>query len=170
MSGNLPAYILKSCTLFVDKETKVGQTEQITLPTLEIKTEEMRNGGMIKPREVPMGYNVTTASFTVVGVDPALYKLLGFAPGANVPIIAYGYVQDEDGAEHSARAEMTCLVKKLDGGDWKEAEVAPTQIEMAVHAYRFFMDDEEVARLDDFNAVFGGVSVMPGRADALRLA
>jgi len=170
MAGNLPAYILKDTTLFVDKESKVGQTEEITLPVLEVKTEEMRNGGMIKPREVAFGFAVTTASFSISGVDPAIISLFGLAPGNDIPLIAYGYLQDEDGKSHAARAEMTCMIKKADLGGWKAGEAAPLEIECAVHAYRLFIDDEVIAELSDFEAAFGGVSVMPGRTDALRLS
>lgn len=170
MPGNLPVYILKDVTLYVDKESKIGQSEEITLPTIEVAMVEMRNGGMIKPREVSMGYSVLSASFSVSGVDPALYALYGIAPGVAKPIIAYGYLQDEDGTEHSARAEMMCGPKKADAGGWKSGEAAPTETEWTVHSYRLFVDDEVIVEIDDFDAKFGGVSVMPGRIDALRLA
>ena len=170
MAGNLPAYILKNATLFVDKESKIGQSEEITLPTIEAKTEEMRNGGMIKPREVSFGFNALNVSFTLSGVDPAMFGLFGIAVGKSIPIIAYGYLQDEDGKTHSARCEMTCMPKKLDLGGWKSGDPSPLGCEFAVHAYRLFVDDIEIAVLDDFEAKFGGVNVTPGANDALRLS
>jgi len=169
MAGNLPAYILKNCTLFVDKESKIGQTEEITLPSVEVKTEEMQNGGMIKPREVAFGFNTLSTSFSLSGVDPAMFDLFGIAVGKSVPIIAYGYLQDEDGQNHSARAEMTCMPKKLDLGGWKSGEKAPLGCEFAVHAFRLFVDDREIVAINDFEAAFGGVNVAPGANEALRL-
>lgn len=170
MAGNLPAYILKNNTLFVNKESKIGQTEEITLPAIEVKTEEMRNGGMIKPREVSFGFNTLTASFSLSGIDPAMFSLFGIAVGKEVPIIAYGYLQDEDGKSHAVRCEMTCMPKKLDMGGWKSGDPSPMASEFAVHAYRLFMDDVEIAAISDFEAVFGGVNVTPGASDALRLS
>ncbi len=170
MPGTLPAYVVKDNTLFIDKDSKIGQVKELTLPVVEFKTEEMRNGGMIKPREVRMGLTVSNASFTLVGFDPQVLGLYGVAPGTDKPIIAYGYLQDEDGTEHSARCEMMAAPKKFDPGTWTPGEPAPVETEWAANSYRLFVDDEEVAYVDDFTARFGGVEVFPGRTDALRLA
>ena len=170
MPGTLPAYILKDVTLFIDKDSKIGQTKEITLPVIEFKTEEMRNGGMIKPREVNMGLNTTEASFTLTGFDPAVLALYGIAPGSAAPIIAYGYMQNEDGSSHSARCEMMAAPKKFDPGTWSSGEPMPVSTDWSVHSFRLFVDDELIASVDDFNAVIGGQEVFPGRADALRLA
>lgn len=169
MSGTLPAYVLKDCTLFVNGVSKVGQSQEISLPVLEIKTEEMRNGGMIKPREVFFGFSVLQASFTLAGFDPAMFGLFGITIGQEFPLFAYGYMQSENGKQHSARAEMGVMMKKVDPGTWKPGEPAPTEHEVAVQNFRLFVDDEEIASVTDFDAVFNGVSVTPGRADALRL-
>ena len=170
MSGTLPAYVVKDNTVFIDTDSYIGQVEELTLPVVEFKTEEMRNGGMIKPREVKMGLEMTSASFKLTGLLPEVLKLYGVAPGSDVPIITYGYLQDEDGASHTARCEMMASPKKFDPGSWKPGDPAPVETEWSVNSFRLFVDDEEVAYVDDFTARFGGVDVFPGRADALRLA
>lgn len=169
MASNLPSYILRDCTLFVDKESQIGQTDEITIPVLEVKTEEMRNGGMIKPREIHLGYNATSASFKFTSFDPALIALFGLEAGSEIPIIAYGYFQDEDGTTHSGRAEMRGFFKKFDAGSWKAGDVASSETEFTAHSYRIFMDDEEILSVDDFDISRNGVSERPGRRQALRL-
>lgn len=169
MASNLPAYVLRDCTLFVDAESKIGQTDEITIPVLEAKTEEMRNGGMIKPRLVHLGYNATNASFTFTSFDPALIALFGLEAGREIPVIAYGYFQDEDGTEHQGRAEMRGFFTKNDPGAWKTGEVATNSTEFTAHAYRIFMDDEEILSVDDFEVRRNGVSERPNRRAALRL-
>lgn len=169
MTSNLPAYVLRDCTLFVDAESKIGQTDEITIPVLEVKTEEMRNGGMIKPRLVHLGYNATNASFTFTSFDPALIALFGLEAGREIPVIAYGYFQDESGAEHAGRAEMRGFFTKNDAGTWKVGEVATNSTEFTAHAYRIFMDDDEILSVDDFEVRRNGVSERPNRAAALRL-
>ena len=168
--SNLPAYILKDCSLFVDAESKIGQTEEIVLPTMEVKTEEFRNGGMVKPREVHMGYAVTQASFKLSAYDPHVLGLFGIAPGAEKPIIAYGYLQDEDGTEHAARCEMRGYIKKADAGTWKTGDKAALDNEFAVNSYRLFIDDTLIAEVDDFDVVINGVSATPNRKDILRFS
>jgi hypothetical protein len=168
MAKNLPAYVLRDCTLFVDAESQIGQTDEIVLPVLEVKSEEMRNGGMIKPRRIHMGYNTTDASFTFTSFDPALIALFGLEAGKEIPIIAYGYFQDEDGAEHEGRAEMRGFFTKNDAGTWKAGDVASNSTEFTAHAYRIFMDDEEILSVDDFDVKRNGVSERPGRRAALR--
>lgn len=169
MAKNLPAYVLRDCTLFVDKESQIGQTDEIVLPVLEVKTEEMRNGGMIKPRRIHLGYNTTDASFTFTSFDPALLSLFGLEAGQEIPIIAYGYFQDEDGVSHDGRAEMRGFFTKNDAGTWKAGDVASNSTEFTVHSYRVFMDDEEILSVDDFDVRRNGVSERPGRRVALRL-
>lgn len=169
MASNLPAFILRDCTLFVDKESQIGQTDEIVLPVLEVKTEEMRNGGMIKPRKIHMGYNATDANFKFTSFDPALISLFGLGAGGEIPIIAYGYFQDEDGTEHDGRAEMRGYFTKYDAGTWKVGEVSMSDTDFTVHSYRLFMDDEEIISVDDFDVSRNGVSERPARRNALRL-
>lgn len=166
--SNLPAYVLRDCTVFVDAESQIGQTDEIVLPVLEVKTEEMRNGGMIKPRLVHMGYNATGASFKFTSFDPVLISLFGLGAGKAIPIIVYGYLQDEDGTEHEGRAEMSGFFTKNDAGTWKVGDVASDSTEFTVHDYRLFMDDEEILAVSDFDVSRNGVSERPARRSALR--
>lgn len=166
--SNLPAYILKDVSLFVDKESKIGQMDEFTIPVLEVEDEKIRNSGMIKPRSINMGYKETEFSLKSTAFDPQLLLLFGFAPGVEKPIIAYGYLQDEDGTEHTARCEMLGYFKKFDPGKWKTGESAHLDGDYCVNSYRLFIDDELIAEVDDFDVLIGGVSATPGRKEALR--
>lgn len=170
MAKRLPAYILRDCSLAIEGDVRIGQCAEITLPKLAEQNEEMRNAGMIKPREVWLGFEKTEASFKETAFDPAVMKLYGVAGGADKTVIAYGYLMDEDGAEHAARLEMTCRIKVMDFGDWAAGEKAENQYELAVHSGQLFVDDEDIYAFSDFNASVGGQELMPGRADALRLS
>ncbi|SMC43241.1 hypothetical protein SAMN06297251_102147 [Fulvimarina manganoxydans] len=164
-----PAYILKNVSLSVEGDVRIGQCQSITIPVLERTMEEFRNAGMIKPREVAMGYEVTTATFTETAFDPAVMALFGIVNGSNRNIIAYGYLESEDGREHEARFEMVCDFKKVDGGDWSPGEKAETEYEIAVHEGRLVIDGTEVYAYDDFGITIGGVKQQPGMAGALRM-
>lgn len=170
MANKLVGFVLKDCNLNIDGNTRVGQCSEITLPVMEETMESFRNAGMIKPREVAMGYEMTEAAFKETSFDPDVMKLFGVATGKNTNIIAYGYLESEDGSEHNARAEMVCRIKKTDAGSWASGEKAESEYGVAVHAYKLFVDDEEIYALDDFEFAVGGVVRRPGRRTALRLA
>jgi len=170
MSNRLPAYILKDVTLVAADGNRSGQTMEITIPVMEKTMEDFRNAGMLKPREVSMGYEVTTCSFKETAFDPEMLQLYGIGQGRASPLIAYGYMESEDGREHSTRFEMSVDVKKIDAGSWSPASKAETEYEVTVHSGVLYVDDAEVFAFDDFSMRIGGVEQRPGRRDALRLA
>jgi len=169
MANNLPAYILKDASLVAADGNRIGQAMEITIPVLEKTMEEFRNAGMIKPREVTMGHEVTTCTFKETAFDPDMLRLYGLAPGATHPMIALGYLESEDGREHAARFEMEAEVKKIDAGAWAPASKAETEYEVTVHSGALFVDDAEIIAFDDFTYRVGGVEQHPGRRAALRL-
>jgi len=167
--ANLPAYILKDTTLVAADGNRIGQAMEITIPVMEKTTEEFRNAGMIKPREVTMGHEVTTCTLKETAFDPDMLHLYGLAPGDTHPIIALGYLESEDGREHEARFEMEAEVKKIDAGAWSPASKAETEFEVTVHSGALFIDDQEILAFDDFSYRVNGQVQHPGRADALRM-
>ncbi len=169
MAGNRkPAYILKNCNLLVAGENRIGQCASITIPVPERQMEEFRNAGMIKPREVAMGYNVTTCTFREAALDPAVLKLFGIVTG-NHPVIAYGYLEDEGGQEHHARFEMVADFKSQNGGDWTPGDKNEPEYELAVHEGRLVIDDEEIFAFDDFSFTINGKRQQAGMYAALRM-
>lgn len=170
--SNIPAFVIKDCTFLADATNRIGQCSKITIPVLEKTMEEFRNAGMIKPREVPMGFETTTCQFEETAFDPQMLKL--FDMGADELMIARGYMQSEDGTEHAARFEMYAEVKKIDAGDWSPASKATTNYDVTVHRGTLYIEtngqDEEVFRFTDHEMAIGGVVQNPGRARALGTA
>jgi len=70
MANNLPRLLVRNCNLFADRNNLIGQIGDVTPPVPQEKLEEMRNSGMIKPREVKMGYEKLEFSFKMSGFDP----------------------------------------------------------------------------------------------------
>lgn len=168
MASKLPAYILKRNTLVAGGANRIGQCSEITIPVLEKTMEAMRNAGMIKPRMIDLGLEATELAFKETALDPAMMALfLGNGPAQD--IIAYGYLESEDGREHSARIEMVCDMTKMDFGNWAEGSKAENEFSATVHSYRFFIDDEEILAVDDFSLRVRGVEHQPGARRALRL-
>ena len=171
MAETLPSFVLKNVTLFLNGGSQIGQVSELTLPVVEFKKEEMQNAGMIKPREVIMGLNATSFEAKFTGIDPSVLKLHGYGPGDEIPIIAYGYMQDEGtDLKHENRCEMQTSPSKWDAGTWAASTPSPVDTAWSVHSFKLFGDDdEEIASVNDFGASFGGKEIFPGMADALRL-
>ncbi|SHE79402.1 hypothetical protein SAMN05444339_10281 [Loktanella atrilutea] len=169
MAKKLPAYVIKDVSLFAPGApgSRIGQCSEITIPVLEKTMESFRNAGMIKPIEIAMGYETTECSFTETSFDPDMLKLFGI--GAASSMVAYGYMADEDGTEHSCRFQMVGDVKKIDAGSWASGTKGEHSYDMTVHSGTLFIDDQEIIRFTPHRFWVGGVEQFPGRANALRL-
>ncbi|HMR14675.1 MAG TPA: phage major tail tube protein, partial [Arachnia sp.] len=79
--SDMPRYILRNCTIFADRVSKLGQASEISLPVPTEKLEELRNAGMVLPIDIPMGYEKLEASFKLTAFDPQVITLFGLAVG-----------------------------------------------------------------------------------------
>lgn len=166
---NLPRYILRDCTLWADRESKLGQIGDITPPVPEAKREEMRNAGMIKSRNVHMGYNALEFSFKMPGFDPQILKLFGVRTGEDTPFMITGAHVDEDGTVHSAVLDIRGRLYKPDAGTWKGGDLPENSYAVDVNYYKLEIDGEEIYEISDFDFRVGGVSQRQGIRNALLL-
>ncbi len=166
--SEMPRYIMRNCTIFVDRESKVGQAKEISLPVPEMKVEELRNAGMVMPIEVSLGYEKLENSFKMTAFDPQTLRLFGLAPGKTREFMITGELRDEDGTVHSAVAYIRGFIKKTDAGGWQPGEMAETDFEVSIRYYKLEVDGRELIEMDPFNVSIGGVSqTADGRAAML---
>ena len=158
MAKTLPSFILRDCMLFIDRENKLGQIGDITPPVPEQKRDAMRNAGMIKPRQVHMGYEALEFSFKMPGFDPQVLKLFGIRPGVETPFMITGALVDEDGEVHSAVMSIRGKVYKPSAGTWKGGDMAENDYAVDVNYYKLEIDGEPIYEVDDFDFKVGGVS------------
>ena len=166
---HLPRFILRNCMLWADRDSKLGQIGDITPPAPEVKLEEMRNTGMIKPRKVNMGYEALEFGFKMPGLDPQVMKLYGIKPGEENPFMITGALVDENGDEHSAVMTIRGFVYKVDHGTWKPGDMAENDHQCSVNYYKLEVDGEELIEMDDFDVKIGGESQYRGIRNALLL-
>lgn len=169
MANNLPSFLLRDCMLWADRESKIGQIGDITLPVPQEKVEELRNAGMSMPIEVKMGYEKLEFSFKMSGFDPQVLKLFGLAPGTETPFMITGATVDEDGTEHSAVLTVRGFLKQADAGTWKGGDQAENDYMVSVRYYKLEIDGEEIYEMDPFDVRVGGVSQRAGIRNALLL-
>ncbi|ASS56890.1 phage major tail tube protein [Rhizobium leguminosarum] len=167
--SNKPRLLLRDCMLWADRESKIGQIGDITPPVPQKKLEEIRNGGMIKPREVSLGYEKLGFSFKMPGLDPQIVKLFGLRPGSENSFLITGALVDEDGTVHSAVMTVRGFLNQLDHGNWKPGEMAENDNMVSVNYYKLEVDGEELIEMDDFDIKIGGVSQYQDIRNALLL-
>ncbi|CAH1657260.1 Phage major tail tube protein [Hyphomicrobiales bacterium] len=164
-----PAYILRNCTIFVDRDSKVGQASEITVPPMKVKYEEFRNAGMVKPRRVALGYETLEMSFAMTALDPATLKLFGLRPGVEKEFMATAALVDEDGTVHPATVYMRGFLDGFDPGAWTPGEKASTSHTVSVHYVKLEIDGSPLVEADDYDVKIGGESQTGGIRSALML-
>lgn len=167
--SNLPRFLLRNCMLWADRESKLGQIGDITPPVPQAKLEELRNAGMIKPREVAMGFEKLEFGFKMSGLDPQILKLFGLKPGTENLFLITGALVDEDGTEHSAVMTIRGFLKQADPGNWKPGDMAENDYSVSVNYYKLEVDGDELIEMDDFDVKIGGISQHSGMRNSLLL-
>ncbi|MCF7646902.1 phage major tail tube protein [Bacillus subtilis] len=167
--SNLPRLILRDCMLWADRESKLGQIGDITPPVPQKKLEELRNAGMVKPREVMLGYEKLEFSFKMPSLDPQILTLFGLKPGVENPFMITGALVDEDGTVHSAVMNIRGFLKQADAGSWKTGDLSESDYQVSVHYYKLEVDGVNLIEMDDFDVKINGVSQYKDIRNALLL-
>ena len=83
--------VLKNFNLFVDGVGYAGLVEDLTLPKLSLKRDDIYNGGMDLPIDVEMGMDKLECDFTLSEYNEAIIKKFGLRDGtAQVPMTLKG--------------------------------------------------------------------------------
>lgn len=167
--SNLPRYILRDCMLWADRASQLGQIGEIQTPELSRKMEEMRNAGMIKARDVSLGYEKLGFGFKMPTVDPKIITLYGLKVGSENPFMITGALVDEDGTTHSAVMNIRGFMNKFDAGAWKPGSLAESDYQVSVNYYKLEIDGVNLLEVDDFDIKINGVSQYSDIRNALLL-
>lgn len=157
MSEN-PKYILRNCTIFVDRVSKVGQASEVELPKPEETLEEIRNAGMVMPIDIKLGYSKLEMGFKMTAFDPEVLKLFGLAVGVIKEFMVTGALADEDGTVHSAVAYVRGFLKSPQSDTWKPGQKSETDYQVSIRSYKLEIDGNEIIEMDPFEVKIGGVS------------
>jgi P2 family phage contractile tail tube protein len=148
---------LKNFTLFIEGFGYAGAIEEIQLPTLKIKTDEHRVGGMDAPLDLDMGMEKLEASFTLTKLDPYALSMLGASPSPKWS--ARGSIIDDQGNERPAIAKAQGICTASEPSAFKSGEKATYKFSFTLHFYEYAVDGEEVYFIDVKNMVrrIGGI-------------
>ena len=156
--SDMPRYILRNCTIFADRVSKIGQASEITLPVPTEKVEELRNAGMVMPIDIPMGYEKMEAGFKLSGFDPQVIVLFGLEIGAEREFMVTGALAHEDGTVVNATAYIRGRLIKNDHGGWKPGDMAENDFSITLRYYKLEVEGSTLIEMTPFDVIVGGTS------------
>jgi P2 family phage contractile tail tube protein len=149
--------ILKNFNAFVNGRGFQGRIDEIELPELALKMEEIRMGGMDGSYEVDMGMETLTSKLTIKDPDAGLYRLFGVA---NTRVQFRGhFVRDQTNESVNVVVTLGGKMKKLGQGSWKSGDPNSTECEFTHDFYSLSIGGEEVHYVDIPNMIrrIGGI-------------
>ena len=161
---------LKGFQVFIDGVGYAGKVEEGAPPPIELRTEEVDNGGLAGTVDVFMG-QVAKMEFeiTLSEINPDVSKLIG---RSDVPIAFRGAIGNETSGITTVLIDTRCLVKKSEIGAFKAGEKGTQKFTLTANYYKETIDGTETVEIDVQNMLFksGGVDHMADIRSALGFA
>lgn len=139
--------ILKQFNLMIAGQGMAGIVTQLTLPSLNLKTEEHRAGGMDTPVEIDMGMEKMELKFTLAEHLNLVYR----AFGTEVQYTFRGAKVGEGGVVEPMIIEARGVCKSLDGTNVKAGDPNPLECTMTVRYIKILINGERVVEVDALN-------------------
>ena len=158
MSDNMPRFILRDCTVFINQNVQIGQAKEITIPALTQKTDELRNSGMVMPIAIPMGYEKLELTIKLTSFDPNNIELFGLKVGKTHDYMVTGALANEDGAVTQAIVYMQGRLDKIDPGSWKTGDISECSLTISVRYYKLEIGGQAIVEIGPFDVSINGVS------------
>jgi P2 family phage contractile tail tube protein len=141
---------LKNFSLFVDGRGLAGLIETLTLPTITLKMEGLRAGGMDAPIEHDMGMELLEGSFQLQEYQPDTMALLGHG---NVQLTARGAIRRDGEDAVAVVVNMTGMIKQIEPGDWKAGDMNTPTFQYTLRYYKLTVAGREVYEIDKVNMI-----------------
>lgn len=141
---------LHNFNVIIDGRPMAGVAEEITLPSLERKTESYRGAGMLGPVELDLGMEALKLDFTLAEFNTDVLKSWGIndASGINVRFMGAARVNDGTGAVQAIEISVRGRWKKVEQGNAKNGDLAKMKVEMPLTYYRYKADGEALIEVD----------------------
>ncbi len=149
--------ILKNFNLLIEGIGYAGQIEQLTLPKLNLKTEDFQLGGLDIPVKMDVGMEPMTCEITLLSYDVNVIKGFGVPTGRHSShqlkrFMLKGACQNEQGEIIPVNVNLSGTWQSLDFGVWKASEQAKLIATINVRYYKLTVADEILMEVDVDNA------------------
>ncbi len=161
--------VLKNFNLFVDGIGYAGVVEDLTLPKLSVKMDDLYTGGMDAPIDLEMGMDKLECDFSLCEYKPEVIKKFGLRSGAEVPLTLKGGLDDESTTVTPVEVKLKGIWKDIDMGSWKAGDKASLKVSVTLRYYKLTIGSEELVEVDVPNMVrkIDGVDQLASMRDAI---
>jgi P2 family phage contractile tail tube protein len=145
---------LKNFATFVDGENYMGETPEVTLPTLSRKMEEYRAGGMNGPVSLDLGQEKMEAELKMAGFQTEL--LAGFgAPTHDATLLRFaGAIQQDDtAAVEAVEVVMRGRIQEAKPDNIKAGDLTNITYKFPLSYYKLTVNGEVKVEIDLVNMV-----------------
>lgn len=158
--------IFRNLNAFINGGSYAGKVSECTPPSLKLKTEEGRYGGMDVPIEHDMGMETLIANLTLPEYNTAMAKTFG-KDGTN--IVMRGAYQDEAKNTSAVVITLTGMTKELDSDPWKPGQKAEYKGVFTCTYYKLEIDGATIHEIDPANMIriIDGVDQLAAQRTAL---
>lgn len=150
--------ILKGFNAYLDGENFIGRVEEVTLPDLNINTQDYRAGGMDASVDLDMGMDKLDVSFTLGEWTPSVIKQLGLLT-ADRQLVIRGALQRQGEAAVGVAIRLQGGIKTLNRDALKQGEKGSMKVTMNCNSYIEEQGGERLVEIDvlNFKRIIGGV-------------
>lgn len=146
--------VLKRFNIFMDGANYVGETEEITLPTLKRKMEEHRSGGMPGPIKIDLGQDAIELEWKAAGFIVEQYKAYGAVKHDKVLVRFAGGIQADDSEDvQSIEVTVRGRAEEINPGSAKAGDKTQQTMKMACSYYKLVVDGETIIEIDMVNMI-----------------
>lgn len=142
--------VLTKVAAFVDGRSYAGECNQVTLPELNLQTEEFRGGGMDAPVEMDMGMEALRSSLEFLSVPAEVMKLFG---KEDVPLTLRGLLKSSNGTKRGATAELRGKFIGQNPNNWQAGQQSNYTATFAATYYKLTIGGEVIHEIDTVRVV-----------------
>lgn len=145
--------ILRNFSLYVDGIGYAGKVTEATPPTLTVKTDEFRAGGMDAPVEIDMGMEALNLSFILAEYSDSLLGQFGLLDQNAVRVALRGAMVDNGTAATSIVVNGTGHFKEFDPGNFVAGDNTEAKLNMGLRYYKMTIGGDVIHEIDVENMV-----------------
>lgn len=162
-------YVLRKFVIWADGFGKLGEGENAKLPTMEIKSEDFRGGGMDVALKMDLGMEPLSFEFKLSSFDPQVYSLFGLYPGNEKQYTVRGSLAHSTGDAFPAIAAMRGNMHKTEADEFEPGGKPMHAFRIELDYYKLTIGERLVYEIDILNGrrIIDGVDQL--RTDRINL-
>jgi len=148
--------LIKDGDAFVEGRGYSGKVEELTLPSLTVKTEDIQAGGMIAPLSVDMGLEKLEASLKLYEWSEDIISRFATTNNKGVKFRFVFAAERDDVSEELTPIDVAVhgRIVSLDFSAFKKGSMVPLEVKIDVAYFRYESDGKALIEIDVTNMIY----------------